>query len=73
MCLGSARFVSTQAILISRQVPLLAALVEMQTRELCLKKILPQQNLPSHCKAQMYMCQEELRLPFPVSNKLSRN
>lgn len=73
MCLGSARFVSTQAILISRQVPLRAALVEMQTRELCLKKILPQQNLPSHCKAQMYMCQEELRLPFPVSNKLSRN
>lgn len=73
MCLGSARFVSTQAILISRQVPSRAALVEMQTRELRLKKTLPRQNLPSHCRPQMHVCQEELRLPFPVSNKLSRN
>lgn len=73
MCLGSARFVSTQAIFISRQVPLRAASVEMQTRELCLKKILPRQKLPSHYRPQMYVCQEELKLAFPVSNTLSRN
>lgn len=73
MCLGSARFVSTQAIFISRQVPLQAAFVKMQTRELCLKKILPRQKLPSHYRPQMYVCQEELTLPFLVSNKLSRN
>jgi len=47
MCLGSARCVSMQAIFISRQVPLRAAFMEMQTRELCLQEILPQQNLPS--------------------------
>lgn len=73
MCLGSARFVSMQAIFISRQVPFQAAFVEMQTRELCLKRILPRQKLPSHYRPQMYVCQEELRLPSPVSNKLSRN
>lgn len=73
MCPGSARFVSTQAIFISRQVPLQAAFVERQSRELCLKKILPRQKLPSHNRPQMYVCQEELRLPFPASNKLSRN
>lgn len=67
MCLRSAPSVSTQAILISRQAPSRAASVRMQTRELCLEKS------PSHCRPQMCVCQEELRLPFPVSNKFSWN
>lgn len=74
MCPGSARCVSTQAILILHQVPAQAAFVEVQTRAaLPEESFTTAQKLPSHYRPQTYVCQEELRLPFPVSNKLSRN